>query len=154
MPVNVFIYSKCEGLTLAFKDAAGDQQNSMMDSNASHTSLQTTNVGESSVSNSMTTTLNESKSAQLLMNYTVKYGSQSYTWAEHNCDTLHKGKLLRLDYRLGQVDQTVSARSMMMILLVCCVQHLSYLVFLRAIGSCDSGGKVDARSVHAIRHIR
>ena len=102
MPINVFIYSKCEGLTLAFKDAAGLDQSTMLQS--SHASLQTTNAGESSVTNSMTTTLNEIKPAQLLMNYTVKYGSQSYTWAEHNCDTLHKGKLLRLDYRLGQVD--------------------------------------------------
>ena len=36
-----------------------------------------------------------------VINYSVKYGEQEYTWVEHNCDTLHKGKLLSLDYRLG-----------------------------------------------------
>lgn len=43
----------------------------------------------------------------MLINYTVKYGSKEMTWVEHNCESLHKGKQLKLDYRLGQVDQTV-----------------------------------------------
>ena len=42
-----------------------------------------------------------------VINYSVKYGEQEYTWVEHNCDSLHKGKMLSLDYRLGQVDQNV-----------------------------------------------
>ena len=42
-----------------------------------------------------------------MINYTVKYGEQEHTWVEHNVDSLHKGKQLRLEYLLGQVDQTV-----------------------------------------------
>ena len=37
----------------------------------------------------------------MIINYTVKYGSQEFTWVEHNCDSLHKAKKLRIDYRLG-----------------------------------------------------
>ena len=39
-----------------------------------------------------------------MINYTVKYGSQEFTWVEHNCEPLHKARQLRIDYRLGQVD--------------------------------------------------
>ena len=39
-----------------------------------------------------------------MINYNVKYGSQEFTWVEHNCDPLHKAKQLMLDYRLGQLD--------------------------------------------------
>lgn len=28
----------------------------------------------------------------LMINYNVKYGSQEFTWVEHNCEALHKAK--------------------------------------------------------------
>ena len=43
-----------------------------------------------------------------MINYTVKYGHQEHTWVERNCEVLHKAKKLRIDYRLGQVDQTIT----------------------------------------------
>jgi len=53
---------------------------------------------------SSTETLSQSKATQLMINYTVKYGSQEFTWTEHNCESLHKAKKLKIDYRLGQLD--------------------------------------------------
>ena len=94
MPLKIFIYSKCKGLTGVIKD---------LGVSASNYSLQTTLAPQQD----STLETDAGPAGRLLLNYTVRYGSQEYTWVEHNCDSLHKAKLLQIDYRLGQVDQTV-----------------------------------------------
>ena len=44
---------------------------------------------------------------QSILNYTVKYGGKEKSWFERNCDILHKGKKITVEYLLGQEDQTI-----------------------------------------------
>ena len=109
MYVNVFIYSKLEGLIDTARASQFGQ--GRMEASASTFSMQTTNGGSSmaatEASNHLETsgrTDQGSKGSPIMINYSFKYGSQEYTWVEHNCDPLHKGRMLSLDYRLGQVE--------------------------------------------------
>ena len=97
MTVIVYIYSKCEGLPKSLTGSGGQSV-----SDSSTPSTQSTSPAATSAS-----TL-DSLQGKLMVNYTVKYGAQEYTWVEHNCANLHKSKKLSLNYRLGQTDQTVS----------------------------------------------
>ena len=90
MMISMYIYAKCEGLLAAV----------LSDNFASSATLQT----ESDLMASQT----DIEQDKLLINYTIKYGSQTYTWAEQNCSSLHKAQKLSIDYLLGQADQTVS----------------------------------------------
>ena len=39
---------------------------------------------------------------QSILNYTVKYAGREHQWFERNCEQLHKGKKITLEYMLGQ----------------------------------------------------
>jgi len=41
------------------------------------------------------------------LHYTLTYGDKELTWVEQDCHELHKAKEIRLEYLLGQSDQTV-----------------------------------------------
>jgi hypothetical protein len=70
MNVNVFIYTKCEGLAGTLKDSMFNTLNS---SNSAY-SIQTS--GDSQQASTIDSSHNtERKPTQLLINYTVKYGS-------------------------------------------------------------------------------
>ena len=73
MYVNIYIYSKCEGLTHAFKDpeATAASSQAFLSSSDSTLSVQTSqNAGGQTLMSSMT-----DQKTQLMINYSVKYGS-------------------------------------------------------------------------------
>ena len=43
----------------------------------------------------------------LILNYTLKYGDHEINWVEKNVSWLHKGKQIKLEYKLGYCDQKV-----------------------------------------------
>ena len=95
-----------------------------------------------------------------MINYTVKYGSQEYTWVEHNCQSLHKSKQLRIDYRLGQIDQTVSSESYALVEILPHSIILGLISFIRIHLTCtfldisDHGGQDNEGSRDALRYLQ
>lgn len=79
MFVQVFLYSKCIGL-----------------SPASSESGQTLASQDANPANALT------------LNYNLKYGQKELSWTEVDCQPLHKAKEIKLEYLLGQSDQTVT----------------------------------------------
>ena len=56
------------------------------------------------------------KGTEYILNYTVKYAGREHSWFERNCQYLHKGKKLAIEYMIGFEDQslevTVVAKSL------------------------------------------
>lgn len=44
----------------------------------------------------------------MVQHYTLKYGDKELTWTEFQCMTLHRAKEVKLEYMLGQSQQTVT----------------------------------------------
>lgn len=88
MVIKAFIYAKCEGLSSFFDRPAAQVT-------ASSSTIQT---------DCDYTAMKAEMEDKILINYMIKYGSQTYSWVEHGCESLNKSKELSIDYRLGQAD--------------------------------------------------